>query len=70
MSVFESLPEWLKIFLLNKATKRERVGVGEVEREREREKYKEDFWLKKERQLDETGIRGGVILHRQIEGMT
>ena len=29
------------------------------EREREREKYKEDFWLKKERQLDETGIRGG-----------
>ena len=35
VSVFESLPEWLKTFLLNKATKRERVGVGEVERERE-----------------------------------
>ena len=37
VSVFESLPEWLKTFLLNKATKRERVGVGEVERERESE---------------------------------
>ena len=42
MSVFESLPEWLKTFLLNKATKRERVGVGEVERERERERESEN----------------------------
>ena len=38
VSVFESLPEWLKTFLLNKATKRERVGVGGRGRERERER--------------------------------
>ena len=44
MSVFESLPEWLKTFLLNKATKRERVGVGGRGRERERVKMTQNYF--------------------------